>query len=62
MTHGTNNLPRKSSSTFLSRFYINSHKTPFATCTTEIEAAMVQINVGSEILCDKVYFILYKEK
>jgi len=22
---------------------------------------MVQINVGSEILCDKVYFILYKK-
>jgi len=31
-------------------------------CTTEIEAETVQINVGSEILCDRVYFILYKKK
>jgi len=41
---------------------INSDITPFAMCTTEIEAATVLINVGSEILCDKVYFILSQEK
>jgi len=29
-------------------------------CATEIEAEMVLINVRSEILCDRVYFILYK--
>jgi hypothetical protein len=43
-------------------FLYNSDITPFAMCTTEIEAAMVQINVGSEILCDGVYFILCNEK
>jgi len=43
-------------------FVYNSDITPFAMCTTEIEAEMVQINVGFEILCDRVYFILYKKK
>jgi len=62
MNHGTNILSREGSSAVLSRFYINSDITPFARCATEIEAAMVKVNVGSEILCDRVYFILHKEK